>query len=146
MKRPQRRSKPKPKTVIASLEDLTVAARQELARTARYCGSPYHKSRPADYGMEELPKPRPDKTRCDEERDFLQAEAIRLLTDGFKKGLVSRRTEGNWPQYVWAVDDEGVVYEARLTNREQGEYHGYPMRADDKFSEVVSREWRSRIP
>ena len=28
---------------------------------------------------------------------------------------------------VWAVGDDGVVYEAQLSNAETGEYHGYPM-------------------
>lgn len=38
--------------------------------------------------------------------------------------------EGEFPRYVW-YQDAGIVYEARLTNKELGEYKGYPLNADE---------------
>lgn len=95
MRRPQRRSRPKKKAEIASMSDLHSDQREMMARTARYSGSPYHKSHPADYGMRVVPKPRPDKTRCDEDGELSRREAVRLLVLGFQKGLVSRQQRGS---------------------------------------------------
>ncbi len=58
--------------------------------------------------------------------------------------MVSMARRGNWPQNVWAVDDNGVVYEAQLTNQGTGEYHGYPMKLGDCFADFVVAEWTRR--
>jgi len=58
--------------------------------------------------------------------------------------MVSEQKRQGWPQNVWAVDDEGVVYEAQLSNSETGEYHGYPMKVGDGFTIFVAREWEKR--
>ncbi len=34
--------------------------------------------------------------------------------------------ENGYPRYVWYLDED-VLYEARLTNSGNGEYHGYPL-------------------
>jgi hypothetical protein len=39
---------------------------------------------------------------------------------------VSQHWDGEFPRYVW-YKDSGTVYEARLVNREQGSYKGYPL-------------------
>lgn len=57
--------------------------------------------------------------------------------------MISEDLEQDWPEYVWAVDD-GVVYEARLSNSVLGEYHGYPMKTDDFFTRFVRGEWERR--
>ena len=49
------------------------------------------------------------------------------------------------PARVWAVDDDtGIVYEGRITNAEQTEYHGFPLLASDPFAEEVVRLWAER--
>ena len=49
------------------------------------------------------------------------------------------------PARVWAVDDAtGIVYEGRITNVEQVEYHGFPLLASDPFAEEVVRLWAER--
>ena len=58
--------------------------------------------------------------------------------------MFSTRFRNGWPQNVWAVDGDGVVYEAQLTNREAGEYHGYPMRLGDRFAEFLAAQWEKR--
>lgn len=58
--------------------------------------------------------------------------------------MLSDLKSGEWPKNAWAVDDGGTVYEAQLTNREAGEYHGYPMRVGDRFAEHVAEQWENR--
>ena len=49
------------------------------------------------------------------------------------------------PSRVWAVDDAtGEVYEAKVTNPTQAEYHGYPLLAKDPFRSEIVREWQAR--
>lgn len=143
MKRPSRRARIKPKVAVAALSVMTEDERGALAAKVRYCGSPYHKRNPADYGMPES-RPRPDKTLCDAERPLGLKEAEALLRAGIAKGLFSEQFRGAWPQNVWSVDAAGTVYEAQLQNSESGEYHGYPMLLDTGLAEHIRREWELR--
>lgn len=94
--------------------------------------------------MHEPPKPRADKTRCDPQRTPGLQNAVNLLKSGFDLGMVSVRHRQGWPQNVWTVDADGIAYEAQLGNAGQGAYHGYPMKLDDPFTEVVRQEWSQR--
>lgn len=58
--------------------------------------------------------------------------------------MVSVRQVQGWPQNVWAVGDDGEVFEAQLENAVQGIYHGYPIPVDDDFRERVLNEWTQR--
>ena len=119
----------------------------ELARMetmAMYRPSPYHKSDSSAAGLQSAPTPRPDKTICDRPTSGSARNAVELLKSGFRRGMVSERRRGDWPQNVWAVDEEGVVYEAQLGNLETGEYHGYPMKQDDSFAGFIRDEWKRR--
>ena len=104
---------------------MTQDEREALAAKVHYCGSPYHKRNPADYGMPES-KPRPDKTLCDAERPLGLEEAEALLRAGIGKGLLNEQFRGVWPQNIWSVDAAGMVYEAQLQNSESGAYHDIP--------------------
>ena len=53
---------------------------------------------------------------------------------------------GGLPATVWAVGDDGLVYEARLTNHGTGEYHGFPLLKADAFTDDVKRAWEERSP
>lgn len=46
------------------------------------------------------------------------------LRQGILAGAVGTPWEAGFPRYVW-VQAEGVWYEGRLVNREQGTYKGY---------------------
>ena len=70
--------------------------------------------------------------------------ATALLRSGFRRGMVSEQKRGGWPQNVWAVDADGTVYEAQLSNSVLGEYHGYPMTKADSFTAFISKEWENR--
>mgnify|MGYP000700245894 CR=1 FL=1 len=52
-------------------------------------------------------------------------------------GAVSANFEGSFPRYAW-FKNEGVVYEARLINRELGQYKGYPLNDDEWPAELGS--------
>ena len=109
----------------------------KMAREAHYRSSDYHKSGPTAL-------PRRDKTVCDLPTSHNAINATDLLRSGFRRGMVSEQKHGGWPQNVWAVDADGIVYEAQLTNSGLGEYHGYPMTKTDSFAAFVSKEWENR--
>ena len=87
-------------------------------------------------------------TLCDGIGLFEKREALRLLREGLRLGLVSSQRRGVWPQNVWnvvVVDDVEVVVEAALDNQETGSYHGYPLLSDDPFHDVVITKRRERL-
>ncbi len=114
---------------------------ERMAEKARYSPSPYHKS---ELSGGRSSAPRPDKTVCDVPAPIDCREAAALLKAGILRGMISAQVRQGWPQNVWAVDDGGIVYEAQLGNAGNGEYHGYPMKADDDFTRVVRKEWEER--
>jgi len=73
-----------------------------------------------------------------------EVNAPGLLRSGFHRGMVSEQKRGGWPQNVWAVDADGIVYEAQLSNLGLGQYHGYPMTKGDGFAVFISKEWENR--
>ncbi|MBN2497984.1 MAG: hypothetical protein JXR96_25545 [Deltaproteobacteria bacterium] len=128
------------------MEDWSPERGERYITEARYGGNPEHKTRPGDYGLTPPCNPRPGKTLCDEDRDFLKSEAIALLKRGFRRGMVSVQERNGWPQNVWALSDEGEAFEAQLENQMTGTYHGYPMPEEDDFRSAVIEEWRRREP
>ena len=141
VKRPQKRAKPKRKTALASLRPSDHSKLAALAKRVRYRESPYHKSR---IGRDKRTiAPRPDKTDCSVMLDA-GSDARKLLRAGLRTGMVSEQRRGAWPQNVWALDGRGIVYEAQLSNRTAGEYHGYPMKIGDAFAEYIAAQWRMR--
>ncbi len=135
-----------PKRKILPAEQWGADKGQRFAAEASYGGNPEHKTRPGDYDLTPPSNPRPGKTLCDVERDFLRAEALTLLQEGFKRGLVSVQIRNGWPQNVWAVSEAGEAFEAHLENQATGAYHGYPMPEDDDFRSKVIEEWSGREP
>ena len=134
-----------PKRRIAKHGFYTCGELEALASEARYEGSPHHKTRPADYGFHPPAAPRPSKSVCDGKRPVHHAEALRLLQAGFRLGVVSLRVGDEWPKYVWAVDDSGEVYEAKL-GHDQRRYHGYRLGEDDSaMCKWVATEWSKRM-
>lgn len=88
--------------------------------------------------------PRHSKSGCDDRRVILREEARQLLRSGIRLGMVSSHLDGDWPQYVWAVDGAGEVYEAKL-GHDRRRYHGYRVREDDgAMRKWVIDEWSKR--
>lgn len=92
-----------------------------LAATVRYVGSPEHKDFLSFAGP---PRPRGDASLCPREIDWETAtEWLRLA---IRKGATSVRWEGGFPHHVWHKEED-TVFEARLVNRGDGSYKGYPL-------------------
>ena len=116
----------------------------ELASAVRYQGSAHHKTQPADYGFKPPVAPRPLKSVCDGKRVVFSGEAQHLLQAGVRLGMVNFHREGEWPKYVWAVDDSGEVYEAKLCH-DRRRHHGYRLGKDDSaMRDWAQAEWSRR--
>lgn len=115
---------------------------EEMAGRVRYTGNPAHKKDPSDFGLGQATSRRRDATLCDEIGIFRKEEAQRLLSDGARRGMISRQTRNGFPQNVWAVTEEGQPVEAQLEDQVQGTYHGYPMPENDAFREKILERWR----
>ena len=117
-----------------------------LARI-RYAGSGHHKLRPGNYGFVPPSNPRPSKSACDDLRPVGRDEAEDLFREGIRHGMVSRFPADGVPKYVWAVDKDGEVYEAKTRPERETEYHGYRLGEDDRhMRQYVLGEWRRRCP
>jgi hypothetical protein len=118
--------KPKEMLVLSAFSpqgaEKFVAAMQLAATKVRYTGSPYHRSPGSKAGPI---VPRVGLTsRCPP--DWTNLDATRVLRLAITEGRVSMFWEHGYPRYVWHLDGD-VLYEARLTNSGNGEYHGYPL-------------------
>ena len=133
-----------PKRRIAKANHFTEGQLNDFAGTGRYRGSPHHKSQPADYGFHPPASPRPSKSLCDDKRVIRLEEAIRLFKDGIARGMVSMEQQNDLPKYIWAQDEQGNVYEAKLGGDGRS-YDGYRLRRDDRaMREWVINEWTCR--
>lgn len=138
-----RRQGNSPKRRIAPENHLGAGERERLAGTARYVGSGHHKRWPADYGLDRV-GPRPNKSLCDMHRTISLSEAMRLLERGISQGMVSPLNESGFPKYIWCVDEQGEVYEAKSDVQNPGAYHGYRLEEDDNMYHVIKRAWSER--
>lgn len=99
--------------------------REALASRARYVGSQEHKDTPSFAGH---PRPRADASICSRSLARNQAKPTRWLREAILAANYSDFMEGEFPRYVWYHDTTAdLLYEARLVNREQGTYKGYPL-------------------
>lgn len=71
-------------------------------------------------------------------------EAQGLLNAGILKAMISRPREDGLPKYVWSVSADKEVFEAKTDAHATGQYHGYPLNADDDMRDVILREWVAR--
>lgn len=97
---------------------------QQVARSCRYVGSPYHKDGVSFAGPSRL---RPDASICPREltnnRDRVEAWLRQAVEAGHAGGWAK-----GYPRYVWHRDQDGeTIYEARQGSPGSGEYHGYPL-------------------
>ena len=64
-----------------------------------------------------------------------------MLRQGVLGGLFSDFPDQGVPKYVWGVDSDGDVYEAKI---DSNGYHGYRLEEQDNFRLLVLKEWRRR--
>jgi hypothetical protein len=108
-------------TLSEATADKFRRAMMEASSRARYTGSPYHRSSAREGPMAQ----RVGLTsRCPP--SWTNIEATRVLRLAITEGHVSPIWEKGFPRHVWHLDGD-VLYEARLTNSGNGEYHGYPL-------------------
>lgn len=122
-------------------QPVDVAARDALAAKVQYGGNPEHKRNPGDFKLTPPASPRPGKTLCDGAGIVAREDAVRLLREGIKRGLMSDRDVNGWPKYVWAVWASRVPVEAVLENEATGTYHGYPLQSSDPLASEVILRW-----
>jgi hypothetical protein len=58
-----------------------------------------------------------------------------MIDRGLRAGLIGTN--------LWTVADDGWIFEGRITNAVQVEYHGYPVRPGEAIAELVYRRFRS---
>jgi hypothetical protein len=132
-----------PKRRVAPASLYTEQQLAALAATVTYQGSGHHKRNPADYGLDRT-NPRPTKSLCDMVKTITLTEAKSLLTKGILSGLVSDFRYGDYPKFIWCVDDDGEVYEAKTEAGNSGTYHGYRLEEDDDMRAHVLVVWKKR--
>jgi hypothetical protein len=98
-----------------------------LAERVEYVGSAEHKDGPSFAGH---PRPRADASLCDPALSDQQERVTRWLRTAVRQRAVSATMDGEFPRYVWYWQ-QGIAYEARVTNRERGQYKGYPLNRDE---------------
>ena len=97
-------------------------AMKTAAAKVRYTGSPYHRSPGSKSGS--IAQRVGLTSRCPPA--WTNDEATRVLRLAIMEGRVSMIWEHGYPRHVWHLDGD-VLYEARLTNSGNGEYHAYPL-------------------
>jgi hypothetical protein len=101
----------------------------DAAEAARYVSNPYHRPPGSPMGQP-IQRPYPHASKCPPSWDL--AGATKALKAAIRAGWVSTNWRGGFPQAVWYKDSE-FVYEAVLSNRTSGEYHGYPLESRDEW-------------
>lgn len=116
-----------------------------LVARVSYEGSSLHKLTPGNYGFVPPTNPRPTKSPCDDRRTVLKEEASALMVAGVRAGMVSAFAGEGVPKYIWAVDDDGEVYEAKTSPGQETAYHGYRLGDNEKqLKKMILQEWKQR--
>lgn len=58
--------------------------------------------------------------------------------------MVSKLVGEGFPKFVWSVDEDETVYEAKTDPKSPGAYHGYPLEGEDDFRTHILEEWKKR--
>ena len=114
----------------------------QLKRNITYKGSAKHKKNPHLYGLPPFQGDRGDATLCDRDANF-QSENLDSIPEMIQRGLEARLVGENG--VIWAVANDGWIYEARITNVEKTEYHGYPVRSTEPIAEMVFKRFREWV-
>ena len=107
---------------------------REMLRTVSYEGSSKHKLHPHLFDLPPFVGDRGDATLCDE-AEFEPSrlpEVPALIRRGIRAGLI-----GHTSRILWTVADDGWIFEARKTNREATQFHGYPVLPREAIGQLV---------
>ena len=122
---------------------------QALALEFKYEGHPKHKMHPHAYGLATFSGRRGDATFCDLHAKFPPGRMHLLkglFQDGIKAGLTGANdTAHDEPTIVWCIDDNGWIFEARITTASQAVYHGFPVRAGEAIAQEVIKRYSDYV-
>lgn len=128
---PDRRSDNKKRRI----EPISPGDLQLLIQNACYGGSSKHKKAPHLYDLTPFLGQRGDESHCDGPAGFGVSDMATipaLITRGLMAGLV-----GQGADIFWTISDSGWIFEARITNKLQSQYHGYPVRPSESIAKIV---------
>ncbi len=101
MRAPKRKRPPHRRVVYPGAE-VNLA---EIARRARYVGSPEHKDTMSFAG---LPRPRSDASICDRHLSEDLELVTQWLRTAIQRGAVGGMWEGDFPRYAWHKEGESM--------------------------------------
>jgi len=153
---PMTRKKPAPRVVVQRsrnnanrrLIDVvpSTESRRELSVRVNYDGYSKHKINPRAYKLRPYAGQDEERTYCDAHANFGKENLDRipaLLVRGVMLGLWSAQTSGDVPSLLWTVAENGWIFELRITNADQAQYHGYPVLPGDAFARHVLNRARA---
>ncbi len=76
-------------------------------------------------------------------RIILLPEARDLFRRGILRGMFSYFESDGIPKYVWSVDENDEVYEAKISPGTIT-YKGYRLEEEDPMRQSVLKEWKKR--
>ena len=124
--------------LIANLP--TTASRLDLSERVTYGAYSKHKLNPTAYKLSPYAGQDEERTYCDAHAKFGKENLKRipsLLVRGVMLGLWSDQKNGDAPSLLWTLDESGWIFELRITNPGQTQYHGYPVLTGDAFARHV---------
>lgn len=118
----------------------SLAERVALSENVIYGAYSKHKFNPTAYKLAPYAGQDVERTYCDEHAGFGKDQFNRiptLLKRGVMLGLWSDQNGGDAPSLLWTIDESGWIFELRITNAGQLQYHGYPVLPGDAFARHV---------
>lgn len=103
----------------------------DVADRVRYLPSGEHKNYPSEQGLWTLGS-RSDKAKCQHLSEHDWPRLVVTLRQAILAPVASQEFRGDFPSRVWAYIN-GVLHEARLSNQQTGEYHGFPLEYPEQF-------------
>jgi hypothetical protein len=118
--------------IDASNQEFFLPRLKRAAAIVEYRSSPYHRVTGASMGGPPAGRRWPHASKCPPEWD--RQSATRALREAIRAVRVSADWDegSNFPKFIWHLEEE-TLYEARLSNRELGEYHAYPLEDRDEW-------------
>mgnify|MGYP003619388597 CR=1 FL=1 len=115
-----------------------------LANQVSYGPSSKHKLAPVRFGLLPYTGQKEDPTYCDAHASFSPSDMVRiptLLRRGILAGLIGHNDKHGDPTLIWAVDDNGWIYEGRITIPGRSIYHGYPVLEHEAIGRAVANRY-----
>jgi hypothetical protein len=120
----------------------------DLAERASFEAYSKHKLWPRPFGLQPFTGEREDATFCDGHAQFGPDDtqlAPDLLRRGILAGLVGHNCSQGDPTLLWTVDNNGWIYEMRLTVPSRAIYHGYPVLQTEAIARMVIARYIAHV-